>query len=200
MTSLLDLLDAPAGTIATTTIDGAPRTVAVILTDGARRLVVQHATRMVDMMQIVRHLHGVRGVVPAIRQVHPVEVTLLPARPRPYNDVELDAADRATYGAVAALPIGAIIDASPMDAVLDPRGPGGAKLLTRISDTQWAPMEGTSPRVESVRTALAARSTAPVAGSVDAWVHRLIGDAQDADFTILATLAPWGRAWAGMPS
>jgi len=193
MTSLLDLLNAPAGTIATTVVDGTPTTIAIINTAGVHRLAVQDSDAIIGPTQLADRIHSGRTASPAVKQLHPTPAGLLPERPYIENDDDAQFAWRREYDILDALPVGTVIDATPEGGtMLDIGGPGDAVLLTRISREGWAGLHSVAPQVDTVRDVLSGDASRFPNAATTAWVLALVGDCVLAEFTILPALAPWG--------
>lgn len=201
MTSLLDLLDAPAGTIATAVIDGTPKTLAIIDTAGVRRLAVQDSDDITGSVRLPDRLHSGGAMSPAVKQLHPTSAALLPERPYVEDVEDAEFVWQHGHDLFDGLPVGTIIDATPTGGdVLDAGGPGNAVLLTRVSRDGWAGLYYVSPEVGAVRDVLSGDVSRFPNTYVTAWVQRLIGDCVLADFTVVFGLAPWATLPALFPS
>lgn len=198
MTLLLDLLDAPTGTIATTIVDGTPKTIAIIETAaGVRRLAVQ-GDAIVGAAQLPDRLRDGRVTAPAVKQLYPASGDLLPERTYIEDNDEAEAEWRREYDTLYALPVGAVIDATPTgSALLDVGSPGDVMLFTRVTPVGWARLKPVSPEVDAVRDVLSGDVSRFPNEYVTAWMLGFVGDCALADFTVLSDLAPWGTFSAG---
>jgi len=187
MPDLIDLLAAPVGTIATTRVGGMPWMAAIIAVDGDRRLFYLDPEMADSTAYLGEHFTHNGQAIAAVRQVHPTHAEITPRWPElatgatdEEEDAYLDACEPLEEQ-LEALPLGAIVDASP-DSSSDP---DDVRLIMHIEPESWAPLCHLSFSLDDIRTSMSG------ARPRVAWIDAVVDPLRRASFEFIDAKATW---------
>lgn len=187
MTTFLELLDLPSGTVATAMTADGPVTLAIVEYKGERLLSTQHTNCATTTEGLTEEFMSSEWEdAPPARQIYPELKDLLPVRAHTEDEDEKQRLDDLLVTTLKDLPVGTVIDASydPSDDFLE------AMILTRVSEEHWQPMECGAATVEEYRAHLRGEEV-EYASDLQRELDR-IGDAE-------LTVAPGALSWSYTP-
>ena len=187
MPDLLDLLDAPLGTIATTRVGGMPWMAAIVAVDEQRRLFYLDSEMAAGPAYFGdQFTHGGRAIA-AVRQVHPTQTEITPRWP----ELAIDATDEEeeTYldacepleEQLEALPLGAIVDASPESS----SDPEDVRLAMHVEPESWAPLTHLPFSIDDIRISMSGGRPRV------AWIDAVVEDLRRASFELIPAVVGW---------
>jgi len=183
MTTFLELLDSPSGTVATAVTADGPVTMAIVEYEGELLLSTQHTNCATTTQGLTQDFMSSDWEdAPAARQIFPELKDLLPVRAYTEDDSEKERLDNLLVDTLKDLPVGTVIDASyePSEDFLE------AMLLTRVSEEHWQPMECGAATVDDYRAYLRGEE---VEYPTD--LQRELDRIGDAEFTIALAPLSW---------